>query len=62
VSTKHSTVWEVRVWKGGAEIRNSLAEGRSANGDLYGFVKAKILNLFSIEFYLGKNLKARGKI
>jgi hypothetical protein len=27
---------------------------------LYGFVEAEILNLFSIEFYLGKNLKARG--
>ena len=39
---------------------NSSAEGRSANEDLYGFVEAEILNLFSIEFYLGKNLKARG--
>ena len=38
---------------------NSSAEGRSANEDLYGFVEAEILNLFSIEFYLGKNLKGR---
>ena len=57
--TRYNTIWAVHVCKEGTEIRSSSAEVIGANEDLHVFVKAKILNLFSIGFYLGKNLNAR---